>query len=154
YGEKRNKADARRRIALAGDEILRGAHFVDIAKAFSDGSTAAEGGQRDWTTKGALASDALNDALFGLPVGQMGPILQDRGAFHIIRVIERVEAGQTSFLNAQDKIKASLAKDDQRADRQKYLEELKEKSSVWTIFDRDKAASQAQAPEKNQALRQ
>ena len=153
YGSKRNREDARRRIAMAGDEILRGAHFVNIAKAFSDGTTAAEGGQRDWTTKGSLSSDVLNEALFALPVGQMSPILEDRGAFHIIRVIERVEEGQPCSSDAQVKIKESLAKDDQRADRQKYLEELREKSVVWTIFDREKPETE-QAAKPTQVTRQ
>lgn len=145
FGSKRTKAEARMRIAMAGDRILRGEPFADVAKAFSDGSTARAGGQRDWTTRGSLASDLLDEALFTMPVGRMSTILEDPTELHIVRVIEREDEGQTPFVEAQEKIKAALAKDDQRAERQKYMEELREKAIVWTIFDRDTATDQVSA---------
>lgn len=135
YGSRFTRDEARQRIAWMGDQVLRGVPFAEVAKRYSDGLTAAQGGQKEWTTRGGLASEVLDQALFSLPVGRLSPILEDRGAFHIIRVIEREEAGQTAFFDAQDKIKKALANDDKQQQREDFLKGLREKATVWTIFD-------------------
>ena len=66
-----------------GNQVFAGAPFAEVAKAGSDGVTAAAGGQRDWTNKGSLACQELDRALFGLPVGQLSPIIEGPTGFHI-----------------------------------------------------------------------
>ena len=66
-----------------------GAPFPEIARSGSDGVTASDGGARDWTTQGSLVSKKLDEALFGLPVGELSPILEDEYGLHIVRVTER-----------------------------------------------------------------
>ena len=61
-----DKAAAYDAIARMGNQVLGGAPFAEVAKAGSDGVTAADGGRRDWTTKGALVCQELDRALFSL----------------------------------------------------------------------------------------
>jgi parvulin-like peptidyl-prolyl isomerase len=131
-------------LASLGNQVFTGAPFEEVAKAHSEGVTAANGGDRDWTTKGALVSSSLDEAVFGLPVGKLSRIIEDDEAFHIVRVIEREDASVTPFRDAQVKIKEELSNQDEDGQLQKYLARLEQEIPVWTVFD-DKDPRQAVA---------
>jgi len=133
-----SKADARRALGEMGDAVLRGVPFGDVAKARSQGLTADKGGQRDWTTKGALLSSILDEAIFGLPVGKMSQILEDDDKLYIIRVIERREAGKTPLRDAQPEIMKQLKDERAKKQTEEYLEKLRAKTPAWTILDADR----------------
>lgn len=141
-----DRTAAWRAIAEMGNEVwqrvasnpqLRGAVFVEIAKEKSHGFTAAKGGQHDWTTRGALRSAAIDEAIFSLHVGQLSNIIETEQGFHIVRVLERKDAGRTPFIEAQAEIRKQL----ESGRKQKLVEaevaKLRKQSRVWTVFDGD-----------------
>jgi parvulin-like peptidyl-prolyl isomerase len=118
-----------------GNEVLRGAPLSAVAKRHSQGVDAADGGYHDWTSKGSLASDVLNEAIFSLPVGRLSERMEDDQGFHIVRVVERTEPGRTPFTEAQVEIKEKLRRTRIRAQVTDYVEKLKNEIHVWTVFD-------------------
>jgi hypothetical protein len=122
-------------IAGMGNDVMRGAALAEIAKAKSDGLTAANGGVFDWTTQGSLAAKQVDAAVFQLPVGKLSQIIETDRGYHIIRVVERKDAGRKSFEDTQSEIKKKLK--EQNLDRQvkTYLDDLRKKTPIWTIFD-------------------
>ncbi|MGC3970847.1 MAG: hypothetical protein QM775_27000 [Pirellulales bacterium] len=54
------KGEAYAAIADAGNQVLDGRPFAEVAKQASHGSTAANGGVHDWTKKGSLVSQTLD----------------------------------------------------------------------------------------------
>lgn len=114
---------------------LRGAVFTEIAKAKSHGFTAQEGGLHDWTTKDALRCEEINQALFSLRVGQLSNVIESEIGFHIVRVLERKEAGCTPFTEAQATIREALEQDQREGLAEAELLELRKNSRVWTLFD-------------------
>lgn len=122
---------------VAAQPGLRGPVFTEIAKQKSHGFTANDGGQHDWTTKGALKSEAINKALFSLQVGQLSNPIESEFGFHIVRVLERKEAGCTPFTEAQAKIRKVLGRNQQKGLAQIEVAKLRKKSRVWTLFDGD-----------------
>lgn len=146
-----DRATAWREITGLGNEVwknvsqqpgLRGAVFTQIAKEKSHGFTASTGGQHDWTTKGALRSEEINEALFTLQVGQLSNVIETDQGFHIVRVLDRKEAGSTPFTEAQSQIREELKKDQQKGLVQAEVEKLRKTSRVWTIFDGDLSGKQ------------
>jgi len=135
FDQHTSKAAAFQAAAEMGNDVLRGVSFADVAKKRSNGPTAATGGERDWTTKGSLKSSVLDEALFGLPVGRMSPILEDETGFHIIRVVERVDAGRKPFLEAQIEIRKKLKEDNQKRQETEFVAKVKQRTPVWTVFD-------------------
>jgi PPIC-type PPIASE domain len=129
-----DKAAAYAAIAQMGNQLMQGAPFADVAKSGSQGPTSDKGGVHDWTTKGSLACKALDEALFTLPVGTLSQIIESERGFHIIRVVERKDAGKKSFEDAQADIKKQLREDIRKKQLDKYLAELHKKTPVWTIF--------------------
>ena len=127
--------------------------FEEIAKASSDGFTADEGGQHDWTSKGALTSQSIDEALFTLPVGQMSPILEGATGFHIVRVLERREAGPLPFREVQAAISKGLHDERFTAAVNAKLDELKRNAHLWTVFTGDLSAKRLAELEKEQLLK-
>ena len=127
------------KLAAMGNEVFGGRPFAEVAREKSEGPTAASGGGYDWTTKGALVSKAVDEAIFSLPVGQLSTILDDGSALHIIRVTERTEAGRTPFIEAQIGIREKLLQDRKKTEMEAYLKRLKDRTPVWTVFDDDPA---------------
>ena len=132
---ERPRSQAWTLLASLGNELLQGKPFADIAKARSEGPTAAAGGGYDWTTKGSLVSKVLNEAVFTLPVGQLSSILDDGTALHIVRVSERTEAGRTPFIEAQVGIRDKLRNERRQREMDDYLTTIRDRTPVWTIFD-------------------
>jgi parvulin-like peptidyl-prolyl isomerase len=130
-----NRAQAWAALAEMGNEILRGAPLEAVARRSSQDVDAPQGGYHDWTTYGSLASDELNQAIFSLPVGKLSERVEDGRGFHIVRVIEREEAGQVPFLEAQVEIKEAIRKDKIRQQINEYVTKLRDEIPVWTIFD-------------------
>ena len=131
----RSNEEAYAAVAQMGNQVLSGAPLAEVAKAQSAGPTAAKGGLRDWTTKGALTSEQVDRALFGLPVGQLSPILEGKTGYHIIRVIERQEPTRTPFLEAQKEVGEKIRQERTRKQYAEYVARVRKQFPVWTIFD-------------------
>jgi hypothetical protein len=135
FTRHQDRNEAYRLLAGLGNRVLAGATFSDVAKNGSEGPTALLGGQRDWTHKGTLSSTVLENAIFALPVNQLSEILMSQDGYHIVRVVERQEYVRKSFLEVQKQIKESV-KNERLENRYKaFLDKLREKYPVWTVFD-------------------
>jgi parvulin-like peptidyl-prolyl isomerase len=138
----KDEAAAYAEIAEMGNNVwqtgtqkpVRGAAFAEIAKKKSDGFTAKDGGVRDWTTKGALQCKAMDEALFTLQIGQMSTIIDSGPAFHIIRVLERKDAGRKAFTDVQADIRDRLKEKRYQKEAVKYLTKLRSDARIWTVF--------------------
>ena len=108
--------------------------FGDVAKAKSEGFNSDKGGVYDWTTKGSLKAAVVDDAIFSLPVGQMSPILDSGTAFHIVRVLERKEAGCRPFSEVQNDIRDKLKDQRMAVAQRKYIDELRKHAKIWTVY--------------------
>lgn len=153
YGAKRPREEAWNILAEMGNDVLEGRPFEEVAKERSEGPSAAAGGRFDWTTKGSLVSKVIDEAIFSLPPGQLSAILEEPGALHIVRVVERTDAGRTPFIEAQVGIKEQLTLERRKKEMEEYLSKLRDRTPVWTIFDEEpggvrtaSASSPATAP--------
>jgi hypothetical protein len=132
-----DKAAAWAAVAQMGTAIQQGQPFADVAKASSQGITASEGGQWDWTVKGSLSTKLIDEAIFSLPVGVMSQIFATERGFHIVRVIERTDAGKKGFIDIQPEIKKQLKQERLQKQIEGYLKEIRDKTPVWTMFDKE-----------------
>ena len=142
-GLKRSRQQAWGILADMGNEVLAGRPFDDVAKGRSEGPTASGGGGFDWTSKGSLASTTLDEAIFSLPVGQLSAIIEDGEQLHIVRVVERNDAGRIPFTEAQVGIRDTLVADRRREATDAYLEKIRQRTPVWTVFDDPGGSSSA-----------
>ena len=133
--QKQPRNQAWNRLAAMGNDVLNGRSFAEVAKESSEGPTAYNGGVYEWTTRGSLVSEIIDNAIFSLPVGELSAILDDQQALHIVRVVERTDAGRTPFIEAQVAIRMELHRQQQDHSRTDYLNRLKNRTPIWTVFD-------------------
>src|SRR5438270_10685442 len=68
-------------------QIRAGAAFEDVAKKFSDGPSAADGGTLGMFKRGQL-SKQLEDTTFAMKPGEVTNVIQTKQGFVILKVIE------------------------------------------------------------------
>jgi peptidyl-prolyl cis-trans isomerase SurA len=86
-----SEAEARRRLAGLRERILAGADFAALARANSDDSTAARGGDLDWVYPGDTVPD-FERAFQELKPGEISQPVKTPFGFHLIQVLERRSA--------------------------------------------------------------
>ena len=146
FSEHGTKEEAYQLLAQWGNQIFHGAPLADIAKAHSEDPSAVDGGLHDWTTKGSLVHKPLDEAIFRLPVGSLSPIIEDEHGFSIIRVVERKDLVREPFSEAQVEIKKKIKKERAYGQMERYVEALRAKTPVWTIFDAAPNSTVASGP--------
>ena len=130
-----NKQQAWAALGEMGNEVLRGAPLHAVAQRQSQAIDARDGGYHDWTSRGSLASDVLDQAIFSLPIDRLSDRLEDAEGFHIVRVIERIDAGRVPFEQAQVDIKETLRKEHVKEQVNAYVAKLKQEIPVWNTLD-------------------
>ncbi len=135
FAQVADKNTAYRMIAGMGNEVLRGAPFAAVARRSSHGLRASHGGLYDWTPQGSLRSDVIEKALYELPPNRLSQIIEDDRGFHIVRVLDRRDAGYVSFGEAQAKIKKVFESKNFNEQVVAYIAKLREEIKVWTIYD-------------------
>ena len=122
-------------ICAMGNQVLWGAPLAAVAQKSEQGPQSSDGGMHDWTSKGSLRSEALDRAIFTLPTGRLSRVIADETGYHIVRVIERHDAGRISFHEAQQEIKEEIHKRNRRGAVDRYVAQIRENTRVWSIFN-------------------
>jgi peptidyl-prolyl cis-trans isomerase D len=102
--EAKGKAKARAEALLAEVRKTPGA-FAELAKKNSaDTGSAPQGGDLDWSARGGMVSKALEDAVFALKPGEIGPLVESEFGFHVVK-LEAVRGGDTKSF---DSVRSSI----------------------------------------------
>ncbi|WP_231742057.1 peptidylprolyl isomerase [Stieleria varia] len=115
--------------------------FAPVAKQKSEEPFASDGGLHGWTNRGALASQAIEDQVFSIPLNEMSEVIRDDDGLHIVRVLERKPAGVTPLGDVQDKIRETLKKQKIAKAEQKMIREMEKRVPIWTRFPDDMPGS-------------
>ena len=111
------------------EQIRKGAAFEDIAKKYSDGPTAAEGGGLGVFPRGKLAK-ALEDQTFALKAGEVTDVIRTKQGFVILKVTEHQEAGIPPFKAVEPKIQDALYYQKLQPALRAYLTKLREEAYI------------------------
>jgi peptidyl-prolyl cis-trans isomerase D len=115
---ERDKAKAKAEELLAAVKKAPDS-FADVAKKNSqDPGSAANGGDLDFFTRGAMTK-AFEDAAFALKKGEISPVVETEFGYHIIKVTDIKAPKQKTFEEMKPELEAEVKK--QQAQR-KYAE--------------------------------
>jgi parvulin-like peptidyl-prolyl isomerase len=138
-----NPKDAADKTAKVMQRLQAGEDFATVAKQMSEDASAANGGLCPKTSKGSYAEEAVDQALFTMPVGRFSAPIRGRDAFHIVKVEARTADGVKPFPEVQPEIlEAIKSKQFAEAERKK-LNELRRKHYIESVFDRNDIATSA-----------
>lgn len=146
------KDQARAHLEQAVDELLDGTPFPDVARKYSDGITAEEGGQWDWMKRNALADKDLEKRLFNMPIGEVSPVIESENGFQVVVVVARREEGYKPLEDVQDEIAKAIKTQAHRKMIDDIIDGLHQDAVVWTIFDEEEKANSSEEPASLQPL--
>ena len=139
---------AQDRLTQVVAELRNNVSFDEVAKKYSDGPKAAAGGHWDWTKKGGLAEQRVEQALFELPVNTISAPIETKSAFVIVKVVDRKPETFTPFEDVQDQIREQLETTTQREAVDKLMKDLIASADIRTMFPADVALSKEPAAAK------
>lgn len=120
-------------VKKKADDLLKrigeGEDFAVLAKRFSDGTTAQQGGFLGVYKRGEL-SKSIEDKVFAMKKNQLTEVIETKQGFLILQVLERYEAGIQPFEKVENEIMDQLYSERIQPALREYLKTLREQSYV------------------------
>lgn len=111
-------------------QIHDGANFEDIAKKYSDGPSAADGGALGMFKRGQLAKE-LEDKTFAMKAGDVTDVIRTKQGYVILKVVDHQMAGIPPMKDVLPKIQDALYYQKLQPALRAYLTKLREEASIF-----------------------
>ncbi len=121
--------DLKKKAETALKRVKDGEDFGEIAKRFSDGSTAKQGGFLGVYKRGELSKE-LEDIVFKMKKNELTEIMDTKQGYLVLQVLERYEEGQQPLNKVENEIMDHLYSERMEPAMRQYLKTLREQSYV------------------------
>jgi peptidyl-prolyl cis-trans isomerase SurA len=111
------------------EQIHKGVPFADLAKKFSDGPSAKDGGDLSYFKRGTLAKE-LEDKVFALKAGAVTEVIRTKQGYVILQASEHQEAGVPSLKEAEPRIQDAVYMQKLQPALRAYLMTLRENAFI------------------------
>ncbi|MGB7845735.1 MAG: peptidylprolyl isomerase [Candidatus Acidiferrum sp.] len=111
------------------DRVKDGEDFGELAKRFSDGSTAQQSGFLGQYKRGELSKE-LEDVVFKMKKNEMTDVIETKTSFLVLQVLERYEEGEQPYSKVESRIMDQLYSEKMEPALREYLKTLREQSYV------------------------
>jgi peptidyl-prolyl cis-trans isomerase SurA len=122
-------AELKKKAETARKRIQDGEDFGEIAKRYSDGATAKQGGYLGQYKRGELSKE-LEDTVFGMKRNDLTEVLETKQGFLIMQVMEHYDEGEQPLAKVQNEIEEKLYSQRMEPALREYLKTLREESYV------------------------
>jgi len=110
-------------------QIRGGASFEDVAKKYSDGPSAAQGGDLGVFKRGTLAKE-LEDKTFAMKAGEVTDVIRTKQGYVILKVTNHQMAGVPPLKDIEPKIQDALYYQELQPALRAYLTKLREDAYI------------------------
>jgi hypothetical protein len=121
-------------LSQAVDALRRGESFEKVAKKYSDGLHAEDGGKQPWTRAESIVDEKISQTLRSLAAGETSPVLSGRDGYRLVRVMERKPAGKRPIGEVQEVVKQILEDKLSKEAMRKVLVETYQKASIESAY--------------------
>ncbi len=111
------------------DQIHKGAKFEDLAKKYSDGPSAKDGGDLSYFKRGTMPKE-LDDKVFALKTGEVSDVIRTKQGYVILLAAEHQMAGIPSLKEAEPRIQDALYMEKLQPALRAYLTTLREQAYI------------------------
>jgi len=122
-------AELKKKAETALKRIQDGEDFGEIAKRYSDGSTAKQGGYLGMYKRGELSKE-LEDTVFAMKKNGLTGVMETKQGFLIMQVLEHYDEGEQSLAKVENEINEKLYNQRLEPALREYLKTLREESYV------------------------
>jgi len=128
FSQYESKEKARKLAELVMEKLKKGASFESLAKQYSSGAHAKEGGLWDFMKRPAFKD--LDDVIFNLKAGEVSGIVETSRGYHIVKAEAVRPARRIPFEEVQDEIYNKLYTERRAKRYREYLKKLREKAYI------------------------
>ena len=128
--EKRKPEEAEKRANDALVELKAGQRFAEIAKKYSDGPAAEQGGDVGFMKEGTLAPD-IAAAVAKLDLNEFSNPIQIRYGYIILKVLERYSPGIPKFEEVEQRVNEVLYDQRMQPNLRQYMTRLRKESYIY-----------------------
>jgi peptidyl-prolyl cis-trans isomerase SurA len=121
--------DLKKKAETTLKRIKDGDEFVEMAKRFSDGSTAKQGGFLGVYKRGELAKE-LEDVVFKMKKNELTEVMETKQGYLILQVLEHYDEGEQPLPKVENEIMDHLYSERMEPALREYLKTLREQSYV------------------------
>jgi len=111
------------------DQFHKGAKFDDLAKKYSDGPSAKEGGDLSYFKRGTLSKE-LEDKVFALKAGEVTDVVRTKQGYVILQATEHQMAGVPTLKEVEPRIQDALYMQRLQPALRAYLTTLREEAFI------------------------
>jgi peptidyl-prolyl cis-trans isomerase SurA len=111
------------------DRVKEGEDFGELAKRFSDGPTAQQGGFLGVYKRGELNKE-LEDMVFKMKKNELTDVIDTKQGYLVMQVLEHYEEGEQPFTKVENEIMDHLYNERMEPALREYLKTLREQSYV------------------------
>src|SRR5580698_4959354 len=122
-------AVAKAKAQDALEEIQKGAKFSDVAKKYSDGPSAKDGGDLSYFKRGTLSKE-LDDKVFAMKAGEKTEVIRSKQGYMILQVSEHQMAGIRTLKEIEPKVQDALYMQKLQPALRAYLTTLREEAYI------------------------
>jgi peptidyl-prolyl cis-trans isomerase SurA len=123
------KADQKKKADGLLERVKNGEEFGELAKRFSDGSTAKQNGYLGTFKRGELAKE-LEDKVFALKKNGLTDVMETKQGYLFLQVMEHYDEGQQTQAKVEPEITEKLYGQRMEPALRNYLKTLREQSYV------------------------
>jgi peptidyl-prolyl cis-trans isomerase SurA len=128
--EKRKPEEAQKRANEALAELKAGQRFSDVAKKYSDGPSAEQGGDVGLMKEGTLAP-SIAAVVAKLDLNEFSDPVETRYGYTIIKVLERFSPGIPKFEEVEQRVNEALYNQKMEPRLREYLTQLRGESYIY-----------------------
>ena len=128
--EKRKPEEAEKRADEALAELKAGQRFAEIAKKYSDGPSAEQGGDVGFLKEGTLAPD-IAAAVAKLEINEFSNPIQTKYGYVILKILERYSPGIPKFEEVEQRVNEVLYEQRMQPDLRAFLLRLRKESYIY-----------------------
>ena len=128
-GDEAQQAKAIEKIKKIQQEVKAGEDFAALAKEYSEGPSATNGGDLGFFGRGQMVKP-FEDAAFNLKTGQVSDIVKTQFGYHLIMVTGKKAGSTISYEEANDKIGTHLKQQKSSELIAAYIETLKKEAKI------------------------
>jgi peptidyl-prolyl cis-trans isomerase SurA len=112
--------------------IQEGADFGDLARLYSEDSTAETGGDWGWIEEKTL-NETLSKAAFRLDAGEVSPVIEFGGNYYLLYAEAKKNAKTQPLSEVREEIKKRLEQEQQVKQMTDWIKNLREKAYIKTF---------------------
>jgi peptidyl-prolyl cis-trans isomerase SurA len=110
--------------------LKAGGDFTQLARSFSEGTTAATGGELGTYKKGQLGQP-FEDRTFGLKTGEVTEPIRTKQGYVILKVLDHIQGGVPQFKDVEGDVEQSYFEAKAAPAMRQYLSQMRDEAAIY-----------------------